>query len=239
MTTWTTHAVASEARPAALDLWRAVEAQHVASTRRLVDTLEEQRQLEDILEASKPPLPPGTRDLHYLLATPFRYPSPYGSRFRAPDDAGVFYGGDRPRVACAEIGYWRWRFLVDSQGLPALGPAPQTLFQVSVRTSAVDLTRAPFARDQARWVAPDDYSATQDFARVARLAGIGLIVYRSVRDPERQPGLCGAVLRPDAFRPRTPLQDAQTWLLTVTRDRATWQRGREAFEFDMARWRRA
>jgi len=50
LTTWTTPAVASEARPAALDLWRAVEAQHVASTMVLVDTVAEQAALERLIE---------------------------------------------------------------------------------------------------------------------------------------------------------------------------------------------
>ena len=48
--------------------WRVVEAQHRASTMRLVDTLAEQRALEDLLEAGKPPLPAEAAQLHYLLA---------------------------------------------------------------------------------------------------------------------------------------------------------------------------
>ena len=61
-----------------------VEAQHRVSTLKLVDTLSEQERLEQLLDASKPPVPPECRHLDYLLATPFRYGSPYphGSRFR-------------------------------------------------------------------------------------------------------------------------------------------------------------
>jgi len=55
-----------------------------------------------------------------------------------------------------------------------------------------------------------------------------------VRDPE--PGRCGAVLRPDAFSSPPPAAPTQSWLLTVTRDFATWQRDREAIEFDMRPW---
>ncbi len=94
-TTWTAHAVASNATIVAVSLWRAVEAQHVASTRRLVDNLAEQRELEEILEATKPALPAAASRLHYLLATPFRYPAPRGSRFRAAQAPGVFYGPAR------------------------------------------------------------------------------------------------------------------------------------------------
>jgi len=50
-------------------------------------------------------------------------------------------------------------------------------------------------------------------------------------------GRCGAVLRPDAFSPSHPVAPTQTWILTVTRDFAVWQREREAHEFDMRRWK--
>ena len=90
--TWTPHAVSSEAREFRHAIWRVVEAQHVASTMNLVDTLEEQALLEDLLEGSKPPLPHDIEGLHYLLATPFRYPprAPHGSRFRSAADPCAF-----------------------------------------------------------------------------------------------------------------------------------------------------
>ena len=74
-----TSSLADAARRVEAKPWRVVEAQHRASTMRLVDTLAEQRALEDLLEASKPPVPAEARHLHYLLATPFRYRSPHGS----------------------------------------------------------------------------------------------------------------------------------------------------------------
>lgn len=228
--TWTPRAVASRATSRRLSLWRAVEAQHVASTIRLVDGLAEQELLEQMLETSKPPLSSAFNWLHYLLATPFRYPPPPGgSRFRSTEDPGVFYGADERRTACAELGYWRWRFLADSDGLERIGPAPQTLFRVAVRTRGIDLRQKPFVRDARLWTSPGDYRATQAFGRVAREAGIGLIRYRSVRDPEQ--GGCGVLLRPEAFAPpRRPL-DEQTWFLTVTRSSSAWQRDGERFEF--------
>ena len=232
--TWTPRAVASKGSPVSLKLWRAVEAQHVAATLRLVDTLEEQRVLEEILEASKPAVPSSAGKLHYLLFTPFRYPPQHGSRFRALDDPGVFYGAEAIRTACAELGYWRWRFLRESAGITVLGPAQQTLFQAGVKTAAVDLERPPFNRDAKWWLDPLDYRSTQAFAKVAREAGIGLIRYRSVRDPEG--GRCAAVLRANAFSPPRPTAPTQTWILTVTARSAVWQRDRDAFEFDMRRW---
>jgi hypothetical protein len=234
--TWTPHAVASRAAKAAARLWRAVEAQHIVSTLRLVDSPDEQRVLEDILEATKPPLSTAARELDYLLFTPFRYRSPFGSRFRSPTDPGVFYGAETVRTACAELGYWRWRFLEDSAGLKELGPAPQTLFEVGVKSLAVDLERAPFSKDAASWKHPSDYSATQEFGAVARTAGLGLIRYASVRDP--LPGRCGAVLTPAAFSARRPVSPHQTWFLTVTGDFAAFHRDRDVIDFDTRRWRR-
>src|SRR3546814_12120779 len=95
-----------------------VEAQHAAATMKLVDTAGEQALLERLVEQAKPPLPEAARQLHYLLATPFRYPPlPRGSRFRAAGEPGVFYGADQLPTACAELGYWRWRFLRDAPPL--------------------------------------------------------------------------------------------------------------------------
>src|SRR5260370_11071497 len=110
--TWTSTAVASNARRLALDPWRAVEAQHRAATMSLVDSLAEQQQLEALIEASKPPIPAPALGLHWLLFTPFRYPtSQYGSRFRRPFEPGVFYAAHARRTAFAGLGYWRWRVL--------------------------------------------------------------------------------------------------------------------------------
>lgn len=200
---------------------------------RLVDTLEEQAELERLLEASKPPVPRGAQGLHYLLSTPFRYPPRYpgGSRFRAATDPGVFYGAAERRTACAELGYWRWRFLLDSPALPRLAPLPHTLFRCGVQGSAVNLAAPPFARDARHWMAPRDYARCQQLGQAARAAKLQLIHYRSVRDPEG--GSCSAVLSPQAFA--SPPDCEQSWLLGVTRERVTWQRDSllhgEGFEF--------
>ena len=101
---WTPAALSSEARPFAGPVWRFVEAQHRVSTLKLVDTLDEQALLEDLLEESKPVLPPECAGLDYLLATPFRYGAvyPYGSRFRrAGRTLGVYYAALSVETALA------------------------------------------------------------------------------------------------------------------------------------------
>lgn len=228
--TWTPTALASEARAWRGKAWRVVEAQHEASTMKLVDDVAEQRLLEQMLDAAKPPLPAAARGLHYLLATPFRYPPlPHGSRFRAGGEPGVFYGADKLHTACAEIGYWRTRFLADASGLARLEPVAQTAFQAQVAATAIDLRRPPFSVDAARWSAPDDYSHTQLLARLAREAGLGAISYRSVRDPAG--GACTALLTPAGFGSPRPVGAPQTWWLAVQPGQALWRRGDEQLAF--------
>ncbi len=86
MQAWRDEWFTAPLRSATALLWRGVEAQHRVATMRLVDSLDDQAMLERLLEASKPALPPAADGLHYLLATPFRYRSPHGSRFRAGTD---------------------------------------------------------------------------------------------------------------------------------------------------------
>lgn len=134
----------------------------------LVRTLDEQALLEHILDASKPSLPDQAGALHWLLFTPFRYPPlPHGSRFRSGQDAGVFYAADELRTACAELGYWRWRFLADSE-LLQIGPLQQTVFETMLAGKSIDLRVPPFDRERASWTAASDYGPCQDIARKAQ-----------------------------------------------------------------------
>lgn len=212
-----------------------VEAQHVVSTMKLVDDAAEQDLLEALLEGSKPPRPAAAAGLHYLLATPFRYdPPPGGSRFRGQADPGVFYGAGSVGTACAELGYWRWKFLVDAVDLEKLEPVAHTAFRVDLSTTAVDLRQPPFDADAALWTHPANYAATQALARTARETDLGAIVYRSVRDP--QPGWCVAVLTPAAFARPKPHPQTQTWWLAVRRDGVLWRREGEALIFASSGW---
>lgn len=236
--TWTPREVASSAARHAGDAWRAVEAQHLVSTNVLVDNADEQRVLEGLLDESKPPVPPNARGLDFLLFTPFRYaPPPGGSRFRGETDPGVFYCADEVRTACAELGYWRWRHLLDTPALSRMPPASQTVFRVRLDAPSIDLRRPPFDVGRPAWTHPHDYRACQAMAGVARAAGVRAIRYESVRDP-RHAGCC-AVLDPDAFAKRSPL-DQQTWMLSVFRERVVWQRSHvfagETFEFTASGW---
>jgi len=213
--TWTPTALSSEARRHVATCWRVVEAQHVASTMKLVDTPDEQALLEDILEESKPPIPEECAGLHYLLFTPFRYRNRHGgSRFRPPDEPrGVFYAAEHLHTALCEAAFWRLLFFLESPETPwPANPLEHTAFSVRVDAACgIDLTLPPFDAHEDVWTQPADYAACQQLAALAREAGINAIRYRSVRS--QQPGVCNiALLACDAFAKPKPLR-MQSWKL--------------------------
>lgn len=208
--------------------WRGVEAQHVVSTMRLVDTLDEQAVLETLLEASKPPLPREAAGRHFLLATPFRYRPLHGSRFRRAGTTGVWYGAATVRTACAEVAYWRWRFVTDSDGLRDQEVlTTHTFFSAEVDGLAIDLAEPPWSAARARWTDPADYAATQALADAARERALAWIAYASVRDPG---GRCAAVLGVAALG-EPDLAGQQTWHCRATADTVRLVHGDERFEW--------
>lgn len=218
-------------------LWRAVEAQHLVATMSLVDTLPEQLALEQILEASKPPLPRGYDALDFLLSTPFRYTSAYASRFRPPGAPGIWYGALDRQTACAEIGHWRWKFLMDSDGLrhsPGSGQAghgiitDHTLFQAKVKGPQLDLTRAPWLALAATWKHPSNYTACHALAKEARTQDIAWIHYDSARHPE---GQCAAVLDAKALV-LYQRQRQETWVCKMTASGVIFRHGAHGFSFN-------
>jgi hypothetical protein len=229
-TTWTPRALASSVKEFSSDLWRVVEAQHIASTMRLVESLADQAVLEEVLEESKPKVPRDAARLHYLLSTPCRYRPSVGSRFRAAFDAGVWYGAEELRTAMAEKSYWRLRFLLDSPGTPDLGPVPHTAFTAAVRGPALDLTMPPLVRDKERWTHPTDYAPTQALAAAVREAQVQVLRYESVRDIEQ--AACAAVLTPRAFARSSPKRQ-ETWFIAAARTRVRCSgEGRTGWEFE-------
>lgn len=222
--TWAPEWLESEARRIAEPrVWRGVETQYASATTLLVDSHEEHDVLEQLLEASKPPLPllsprPPSRkpSLHFLLTTPFRYMPAHASRFREVGRHGFWYGATKLEAACAEVAYWRTRFIQDSVGLADEKIVTQhTFFAATVDGRGIDLMAPPWDAFRAAWTHDDDYSATHRLANAAEAAGIELIRYESARAPG-QP--CVAVFTPDALRePRGGLDATrQKWVCTAT-----------------------
>lgn len=173
----------------------------------LVDTLEEQALLEQVLDDSKPSIPPECRHLHYLLFTPFRYGAiyPTGSRFRRPGiTAGVFYASQQEATAVAELAFRRLLFFSESPATPWPANASEyTAFAVTYAArKGIDLTRPPFDRDGDKWRDPVDYSHCQELADAARGAGVQVLRYRSARAE----GLNVALLACAAFAAAAPIE---------------------------------
>lgn len=210
--TSTPAALSSEARRLSGKCWRAVEAQHRVSTMKLVNSTREQEILEALIEESKPALAEEHRELDFLLSTPFRYSArnPYPSRFRkAHAGQGVFYGAERPETAIAEIAFYRLLFFAESPATPwPVNAGEYTAFAAPFRTRrALDLTREPW-RSEAKLHHLVDYSESQVLAETARQAGIEVIRYISVRDPEARANL--ALLTSNVFTANEPV-DLTTW----------------------------
>ena len=200
----------------------------------LVDTLEEQAELEQVLEESQPRVPEECRNLHYLLFTPFRYGAPYprGSRFRRVGlTPGVFYASMQSKTAVAEMAFWRLLFYAESPDTPwPANPGEYTAFSVRFSTGkGLDLTRPPLNRDAEQWTDPTDYSHCQALADTARAAQVQMLRYQSARAP----GLNVALLTCAAFASREPT-DLHRWRIQVgaTGVRAIREFGDERIAFD-------
>jgi hypothetical protein len=166
-----------------------VESQFENSTRKLVDSDDEQRVLEELLERVKPPVPsePEFEHLHYLLFTPFRYPPlRYGSRFGPKDERGIWYGALERRTCFAETAFYRLLFLEHTKAIIEPLHVELTCFSVSIRTMrGVDLTVAPFRKYRSQLVSRTSYVATHELGTEMRAAGVEAFLFTSARDPEQ------------------------------------------------------
>lgn len=234
---WTECAGDSEVRPFSCTGWRAVEAQHVVSTSRLVDTLEEQALLEELLEQVKPPSRHGPEfsNLHYLLAAPFRYPPlRHGSRFASRHEPSLLYASCQKRTCFAEVAYYRLLFLAGTAAPFDRVAVDLSILRVAVRTRrGIDLSVAPFDRFLATIASPVSYTATQQLGSAMRTSGVHAFRYPSARDLERGTNL--AVFTPRALARKT-LSQFETWHCLASHEAVEFLRrdplGRERFRFD-------
>lgn len=215
-----------------MSAWRGVEAQHVVSTMRLVDTADEQELLEALLEASKPPQTSTRRPKHYLLITPFRYTPAHPSRFRPAHSKGQWYGAQELRAACAEVAYWRHRFLLDSAGLANSELLSEhTFFKASVNGLCINLMDHPWVALREKWTDGSDYSATHAVAARAQAQCVQWIRYESVREAGQA---CAVVFDPESLsEPAVGLDSSkQTWHCRTTRHSVIFRREKEWWSWD-------
>lgn len=199
--------------------YRVVEYQHRNSTRKLVDSDQEQALLEELIEKGKPPLPKdGTsRSLHFLLTTPFRYPPlRHGSRYGSRHERGIWYGSRTQYTAFAEVAYYRLLFLGGTEADIAPLSVELSCFQTKVRTSrGVDLTRPPFDSICTRLASRTNYEMTQRLGTDMRAADVEAFAFPSARDPKGGANI--AVLSPRAFVEKKP-SAFEAWRCIVTHD---------------------
>jgi hypothetical protein len=221
-TIWTQCAGVSELRPLRLEPWRAVEAQHQVSTRKLVDSDAEQQLLEEMIDAAKPADRTRGR-LHYLLSTPFRYPPlRYGSRFGSRQEPGIWYGAETQRTAFAEVAYYRLLFLEGTKADLGLVQTELTLFRATLVTqNGVDLTLPPFDAHRATLTSRSSYSETQAVGSDMRAAGVEAFRYTSARDPEA--GIAVGAFAPAVFGRRQP-KSLETWHCAASKARVEFTR---------------
>jgi hypothetical protein len=167
------------------EVLRLVESQEQVATNLLVSSLDRQAVLEEMLEETKPPRRRGTERLHYLLATPFRYPPlRHGSRFGRRHEPSLFYGALSERTVLAEAAYYRFVFWYGMAIPPPRKLDTQhTLFGARYQSSnGLRLHQPPFDDHAAVLRHPADYGATQALGTMMREGGIELFEYVSARD---------------------------------------------------------
>jgi hypothetical protein len=197
----------------------------VTSTRKLVDSDDEQQVLEGLIDTAKPPWPTGRRfvGLHYLLATPFRHPPlRYGSRFGTRRERGIFYCAEEQATVLAEKAYYVLLFLEGTEADIEPLTRPLTVFQVRVSSKkGADLTQAPFDAHVARISSPTSYRDSQPLGASMREAGVAAFRFVSARDPE---GGANIGLFEPIFTTKQPI-NAEQWICTATRSRVELKPG--------------
>lgn len=201
-------------------LYRIVESQEEIATRSLVDSLQKQQVLEHLLEENKPQRLSGTEALHYLLATPFRYPPlPWGSRFGGVAESGIFYGCKTLMTTLAEAAYYRLLFFHDMLESP---PDPLTsyhsVFSAKYRADpAIRLQDIAWEKNWSALTHPGDYRYCQSLGRELRkmhIQGLEVISARALQvglvkfPPSNGEGINVALLEPQALLKRPPSQEA-------------------------------
>lgn len=190
--------------------WRVVEAQHKSSTRDLADTADEHEILENLIEEAKPKIK-ASKNLHYLLSTPFRYPPlKYGSRFGATHEPSLWYGSQDLHTAFCEVAYYRKRFLNDSTAPFTYTQILLSAYSVPLKTKkGLFLHKMPFTEFRHLISSPDNYSASQNLGAVMREAGVEAFSYFSARS--NRDGINIALFTPNAFAQDFPNPDMQSW----------------------------
>nr|WP_255771343.1 RES family NAD+ phosphorylase [Microbulbifer guangxiensis] len=176
---------------------------------------------------------PGSEDLHYLLATPFRYPPlPWGSRFGRPSENGIFYGSKSVATVLAEAAFYRLRFYRDM-----VEPPPHPITSYHNVFSAKYRIQQGLALQSTAWedhrqalTDPSDYRFCHKLGAQLREQGIEGIEFLSARALQSglislktggTEGINVALFEPRTLLNRAPAQEADVTAET-SEDRVTF-----------------
>jgi len=220
-------------QPLSLRLYRVVESQEEVATTLITSNRDDQSLLEDMLESSKPKLEPALAKRHYLINTPFRYPPlTHGSRFGSLLEPGIFYGSTTIETALAEISYYRFRFLADTNDSNSvIKHKPQsnhTGFYINTHSEkGLTLNKKPFLKMQLD--APDSYQESQPFGSLMREAGVELFKFPSARKIE---GINGGCFHHKVIKSKKPCAP-EHWQCLMLENRIIFQKTltKDSFEF--------
>lgn len=214
--------------------WRVVEAQHILSSRDLVDSREEHDLLEELLEESKPAI---NKEKNYLIFTPFRYPPlKYGSRFGRTYEPSLWYGSLELETAFTEVAYYRFKFLHDTHGDLGYLEISMTAFTAYLTTpKGIDLTETPF-NDYAEQIShKNEYEYSQTLGTSMRQEQIEAFIYTSARALKAAKNV--AAYTPDVFKMKKGcyVNNQQTWVCLANKQVIEFTRigilGKERFSF--------
>ncbi|EHL28978.1 RES family NAD+ phosphorylase [Legionella drancourtii] len=221
-------------KPLSVEPWRVVEAQHILSSRDLVDSREEHDLLEELLEQSKPAI---EKEKNYLIFTPFRYPPlKYGSRFGRTFEPSLWYGSKELETAFTEVAYYRLKFLNDSQGDLGYLEISMTAFTAFLTTQkGLDLTETPFNQYIKHISDKNDYAYSQLLGSAMRQEQVEAFIYPSARTANKAKNI--AAYTPAVFKMKNNqyVNNQQTWICLASKQVIEFTRmgilGKERFSF--------
>lgn len=172
-------------KPLSVEVFRVAESQQKVATNTLVDTLEEQRLLEEMLDKVKPRIPQECESFDYLIYTPFRYPPlQHGSRFGKKLHPSIFYGSKTLKAAFAELAYYRFVYYDGMISAPKKRQkvTQHASFNVDVGTlCGVELNEPPFKKYTSKLSDPVSYSDSQIIGEDMREKKVEVFTYFSAR----------------------------------------------------------
>jgi hypothetical protein len=209
------------------EVYRMVETQEAAATTNIVDNLDEQFLLEQLLDEVKPPYRNETKELHYLISTPFRYPPLlHGSRFGDTLSPSYFYASEDVNTVLAESAYYRFIFL-DDMKTPYLDTikSEHMTFSVKVDThNMCDLTSLSDIEVATAITSPFDYRLTQQFGNtIINKYNCDVIRFLSARTTKV---INLAISDPKAIKSKSPSNNID-WLCLTTPSKISFSTPRE------------